>query len=476
MRKPLQSSVFGAAAVALGVGAAIASATPYASADPGRTDGTEAAQHSSPPDKPSRRGPVGQVSAPPAPAAATRPSARVQRNDVSTAVPAPKVTASVVRAAVAVAAPTSRAPSAPSQTLPQLPAAGVPAPVTPPATPAALVWQPAQPPYAAAQASAAQQRLWMLPAALLPTPLRSGSTGAAELSGITYAGGKNYYAVGDNGATTIWQLAAAIGTGLGWLWSGGVAGGVSAPGMGRDSEGIALRPGADSVWVTDELTSTVTEFSLSNGAKVGTVDVPEIYRPANVQGNFGLESLTYGAGKLWTANEEALKPDGSVSTTRSGSWVRIQEFGGADFTPGTQYAYKTDRIRGMSPFISVERSGLVDLLALPDGRVLALEREAGGFIPSFRSRIYQLDFTSATDVSTVPSLTDGGFAPVTKRLLWQGVFLQDNFEGMTLGPKLNNGGYSVLLVSDDGAGQAFQRQDLYNLVLFGAKDSTPVAV
>jgi hypothetical protein len=108
--------------------------------------------------------------------------------------------------------------------------------------------------------------------------------------------------------------------------------------------------------------------------------------------------------------------------------------------------------------------------------VLALEREAGGFIPMFRSRIYQLDFTAATDVAGVPSLTGGGFAPVTKTLLWQGVFLQDNFEGMTLGPKLNNGGYSVLLVSDDGSSEAFQRQDLYNLVLFGVKDSTPAAV
>jgi hypothetical protein len=36
--------------------------------------------------------------------------------------------------------------------------------------------------------------------------LSSGATAAAELSGITHAGGTIYQAVGDNGAATIWTL------------------------------------------------------------------------------------------------------------------------------------------------------------------------------------------------------------------------------------------------------------------------------
>ena len=43
----------------------------------------------------------------------------------------------------------------------------------------------------------------------------------------------------------------------------------------------------------------------------------------------------------------------------------------------------------------------------------------------------------------------------------------DDFEGITLGPRLSDGSYSVLLVSDDGAGESRQRQDLYSLVLRG---------
>lgn len=45
--------------------------------------------------------------------------------------------------------------------------------------------------------------------------------------------------------------------------------------------------GAPGVWVSDEIASTITEFSPSDGAKTGSVEVPSIYRPANVQGDFG---------------------------------------------------------------------------------------------------------------------------------------------------------------------------------------------
>lgn len=325
-------------------------------------------------------------------------------------------------------------------------------------------------PPAVPTAAIAQPRLMLTPTGQGRYPLNSGSTGAAELSGIAHADGSTYYAVGDSGTKNIWQLSTVLAAGFGWVNSATIAGAISAPGMGSDSEGIALRPGSGTAWISDESTSTISEFSLATGSKVGAVPVPEIYRPANVQNNFGLEALSFGAGKLWTANEEALKPDGPLSTTKSGTWVRLQEFGGDDLEALGQYAYRTERISGMSPFIDVERSGLVDLLALPDGRVLALERELGGFLPSFRSRIYLLDFTGATDVSTLPSLADGGFTPVSKRLIWQSVFLSNNFEGITLGPKLADGTYSILLISDDGAGEARQRQDLLSLVLRGVQD------
>lgn len=317
----------------------------------------------------------------------------------------------------------------------------------------------------AAVTSTAAPTLSVRPIALSPFALSSGSTAAAELSGITYAGGTTYYAVGDNGASSIWQLYTSLATPPGGIRSGFVASGISAPALGRDPEGIALTPSGAGVWISDEIASTITEFSLSDGSQTGSVAVPAIYRPANVQGNFGLESLSYGAGRLWTGNEEALRSDGSLSTTTAGSWVRIQKFTGPDVTPSTQYAYRTDPIAELSPFTDAERSGLVDLAALPDGQVLSLERELGGFLPVFRSRLYLLDFSDATDVSSVPSLIGGGFTAVSKTLLWQGYFAFANYEGVALGPQQPDGSYSLLLVSDDGSGTLGQRQTLLTLNL-----------
>jgi hypothetical protein len=305
-----------------------------------------------------------------------------------------------------------------------------------------------------------------------PFILSSGSTGAAELSGITYAGGTTYYSVGDNGATTIWQIYTSLDSATGQIRSSLVTAGIHAPGMGIDAEGITLGPDGNNVWISDEVASSINEFSLTTGLMVGSVAVPDIYRPSNVQNNMGLESLSYGRGRLWTANEEALKPDGALSTTSEGSWVRIQAFDGSTLTPGNQYAYRTDPISRLSPFVTVERSGLVDLLALPNGDVLALERELGGFLPHYRTRIYLVDFTGASDVAHVASLSSGGFTAVGKMLLWQGNTGFSNFEGITLGPQLGDSSYAVLLVSDNGSGAMGQRQNSFSLTLKGLTGPT----
>ena len=306
-----------------------------------------------------------------------------------------------------------------------------------------------------------------------PLLLPSGSTGAAELSGLTFAGGTTYFAVGDNGAKKIWQLYTSLDSGTGRIRSTLVTAGINTPGLGTDSEGIAGRPGGNSVWIADEVASSINEFSLDTGLTVGSVPVPDIYRPANVQNNMGLESLTFGRDTLWTANEEALRPDGALSTTSAGSWVRIQQFAGPELTAGTQYAYRTDPISRLSPFVNVERSGLVDLLALPSGDVLALERELGGYLPHYRTRIYLLDFTGASDVASVSSLSDGGFTAVGKALLWQANTGFSNFEGITLGPELSDGSYALILVSDNGSGAMAQRQDSFSLTLRGIGKLTP---
>jgi hypothetical protein len=109
---------------------------------------------------------------------------------------------------------------------------------------------------------------------------------------------------------------------------------------------------------------------------------------------------------------------------------------------------------------------VVDVLPWTASTLLVLEREFGGsFVPDFRSRLYGVDVTAASDVSALASLTGGGFTPLAKTLLWQGDFGQSNFEGMTFGPTLADGWTSLLLVSDNASGAAGSRQDLYALAV-----------
>lgn len=291
--------------------------------------------------------------------------------------------------------------------------------------------------------------------------LSSGGTGAAELSGITWTGGTTYLAVGDNGAQAIWTMSVALDSSTGRIASAVVTGSIAAA-LGADSEGIAYRSTTGSVFVSDEVASSITQFNASSGAMIGGVSVPTIYRSANVQNNMGLEALAFGAGGLWTANEEALVPDGSLSTTSQGSWVRIQRFD-ATLAAAGQWAYRTDPISALSPFTTAERSGVVDILPWTASTLLVLEREFGGsFVPDFRSRLYGVDVTGASDVSALASLSSGGVTALSKTLLWQGDFGTSNFEGMTFGPTLADGWTSLLLLSDNGGGIA---QNMYALAV-----------
>jgi hypothetical protein len=316
---------------------------------------------------------------------------------------------------------------------------------------------------------------WIAPSASLAQPivtdpgqgvvaLSSGATVAAELSGITYVGGSTYYAVGDNGAKSFWEITAGIDTSTGRLTgSPTVTGSLAAAGLGTDSEGIAYRATTGSFFVSDEVASTITEFSSTTGSTLGSVTVPAIYQPSNVQNNMGLESLAWGAGGLWTANEEALVPDGSLSTASTGSWIRIQQFD-SSLTAIGQWGYLTDPITAMNPFITQERSGVVDILPWSSTELLVLERELGGaVVPTFRSRLYVVDTASATDVSAFATIDAGGFTPLSKNLLWEQNFgTTSNFEGMTYGPTLDNGMQSLLLISDNGGGLS---QNLYALTV-----------
>lgn len=162
---------------------------------------------------------------------------------------------------------------------------------------------------------------------------------------------------------------------------------------------------------------------------------------------------------MWTASEEALAVDGGVSSPTAGTTVRLLRYAaaGESYVAAEQYAYRVEPWHaGDSSLTSAERSGLVELVSLSDGTLLALERSlafSGPFSPSFQNRLYEVDLAGATNVAGMASLVGATYAPVAKRLVWSGAAagaVGMNMEGLTVGPRLASGNQTLVGIVDDG--------------------------
>jgi hypothetical protein len=294
----------------------------------------------------------------------------------------------------------------------------------------------------------------------------TGGTSPRELSGLTYdAASGAWYAISDDDAR-LQRLAIAIDPATGRI-SGAETSSVlpltQADGTplppGRDLEGVGLSGSGGSVFVSDESGPSLREHALSDGRllrEIGPASAPALGIYASQRANLGWEALSVAAGgaALWLSNEEALTPDGPAGTGSTSTLVRLQRFD-ASLTPDLQLAYRVDGgiVAGA---IGNVNAGVSDLVALPGGDLLVLERAAGlvSFTPDIdlRIRLHLVDASLATDVTGLPSLAGGGFTEVTKTLLWEGLFPDHNFEGIALGPTLAGGDRSLVLVADDGSG------------------------
>ena len=263
---------------------------------------------------------------------------------------------------------------------------------------------------------------------------------ASDLSGITWFRGENYYVVSNRDA-------ALIPLKLELSEVGAITGakfGAKIPVKCRlaDFEGIAYQPERDRLYVSTERPPGVVGFDREGDATFH-MDVPKVF--AKALKNKGLESLTFGAGSFWTANEDALEGDGEVSSPGEGALVRLQRFD-ERFRPKAQFAYQT----GTSLFrASKTGTGVTDLAALPGGELLVLERAVGLGISA---RIFAIDPAGATDTTGIPKLGGAKVTPVKKRLVYERLTGARNFEGMALGPELADGWRSLILIEDNGGG------------------------
>jgi hypothetical protein len=235
-------------------------------------------------------------------------------------------------------------------------------------------------------------------------------------------------------------------------------------GRNFDGEGIALEPGGG-ILISSETEPSILELS-ADGRPTQTLPVPLPFVAAEGRGirrNQGFESLSLSpAGDaLWTATERALQQDTPDHAARP-SPVRLLRYErrGNAFVPGAQFVYEVEPIE--RPGIGFMIRGLAELLALPGGDLLALERE---FVTGrgFEIQIYRVSLAGATDVSGFEALAGRTYAPVRKILIYdfaRAGFVPDNLEGMTWGPPLPDGSSTLVLVSDNNFGRLQQTQIL----------------
>ncbi|TWT90481.1 hypothetical protein Mal64_08710 [Pseudobythopirellula maris] len=282
----------------------------------------------------------------------------------------------------------------------------------------------------------------------------------AEMSGVTYLGVEGnllrFAAVQDSGGRVVnFDVSATAGGTI------NAATAVSSVTLANslDFEGVAAL-GDGLALFSEETTPGVRAYDLSSGAAAGVVDMPAVY--SHRRSNKGLESLALSRDghTLWTGNEEALTIDGPLASGSAGTTVRLQRFagGGVDWAAAEQYAYQVEPIHAIG-FGATPRRGLSDLMALPDGSLLTLERSFAGLAsPVYVSGMFLVDFEGATDISDAvydSGLTGEIYTPVGKTSLYSkpaGSSVGQNLEGITLGPRLANGSWLVMGVVDDSGG------------------------
>ena len=196
--------------------------------------------------------------------------------------------------------------------------------------------------------------------------------------------------------------------------------------------------------------------------------------------NYNFESLAFDSIRqyLWTIPESTLRKDGQPATPQNGlanqlrlmryDWGKMKEESSKEESSkknGSKedslymatYAYQMDQPSTRKK-ADIYVMGVSELCALPDGQLLVLEREA--FIPKIKigafckCKLYQINPLNSEEFALKEKFSlDTPF--LKKRLLteWKtGLSLSKrsfaNYEGMCLGPKLEDGSQVIILLSD----------------------------
>jgi len=233
-----------------------------------------------------------------------------------------------------------------------------------------------------------------------------------------------------------------------------------------DPESVRIDPCSGNLFYTSEgsqklLIDPFMAVAGTDGQYIAGPKTPDIFHMSadkltGPRDNLVFEGLSFSADgtSLWLAMEGPLYQDGPTATADRGATSRITNVDRAGNVLG-QFAYELDPIPGPTG-AGYFGTGVTEILAIDDTRFLTIERASvEGDDGVFRNfiKVYEIDTAGATDIKSQQWLTTGGYTPVGKRLVLDlngtDVTPIDNVEGITWGPKLENGNPTLILVSDN---------------------------
>lgn len=199
----------------------------------------------------------------------------------------------------------------------------------------------------------------------------------------------------------------------------------------------------------------------STGMTKDSLEMPQLVRMAmrsdvpRENGVFEATAFSKDFKKLFVSVEEPLVQDGpQVDTYPQDTYLRFFRFDMTTKQNDAQWAYMPDPIPYIaSPPNGYKVNGVSEIAYLGNNNFLVVERS---FVTGrgFGAKIFLANSRYASSVFGINSLvTEPPFSTMTKKLLFDTKDLApqyiDNIEGITVGPKLSNGHYSLLLVTDN---------------------------
>lgn len=283
--------------------------------------------------------------------------------------------------------------------------------------------------------------------AVLPVP-------PGQYSGIAWISGHRYALVHDHAAEGgIWYIS------MPYLADGTLGKVLAAPAPGtrsgsvlRDPEGVAYVPTTATFFVCGEADQQILEYGFDGLPTGRALAVPPAFGIDSVRRNRGFEALTYcrETELFWTTTEAPLPADEAAGGMRV---HRLQSFALSDLQPRACRIYVTEPPQGNAADAQAYAFGVSALAALPDGRLLVLEREVfvprGGWMDKLRGaftrvRIFRVD----PQGETAEALEKEELISFSTSAL----NLAD-FEGMCLGPQLPDGRRLLVLIADSQGGR-----------------------